>query len=294
MYKLIKQYATLTRISNLPTCWTNVLTGCAIGSMAASQPVAVTPVIILATIISLFYMAGMALNDLVDVKIDRQQRPDRPIASGLISHRAALIFIATLLVAGTIGLLIFFRHCIYLGLLLIAMIVLYDITHKRHSYSVVFMALCRALIYVISADAVFSGDTVREFRAATAIASTVLALYVAFVTIIARCENKQQIDRRRWLSIAIMLLVPVAFALSLPTTVYPCIIAVLLLIILSRAAMFVFSEPPKVKQAVMTWLACICLLDCLFLAVLGSPAPAVTAGLCFLVVTLSHRKIGGT
>jgi hypothetical protein len=58
--------------------------------------------------------------------------------------------------------------------------------------------------------------------------------------------------------------------------------------------MFVFSEPPKVKQAVMTWLACICLLDCLFLAVLGSPAPAVTAGLCFLVVTLSHRKIGGT
>jgi heme O synthase-like polyprenyltransferase len=114
------------------------------------------------------------------------------------------------------------------------------------------------------------------------------------VTLVARSENKQQIDKRRWLSVAIMLLAPAAFALSLPTTIYPCIIALILLIILSRAAMFVLSEPPQVKQAVMTWLACICLLDCLFLAVLASPAPAVVAGLFFVVVTLSHSKIGGT
>ncbi|MHC4117417.1 MAG: UbiA family prenyltransferase [Planctomycetota bacterium] len=293
MHTLAKKYAALTRISNLPTCWTNVLTGCVIGSTAASAPVAAAPVITLAIIISLFYMAGMALNDLVDVKIDREQRPDRPIASGAISPRAALVFIVMLLTAGTAGLLIFFRHSIYFGLLLIAMIVLYDITHKRHAYSVMFMAACRALIYIISAHAVFAGGAVKEFRATTAIASLVLALYIALVTIIARSENRQQIDKRRWLSIAIMLLAPAAFTLSLPTTIYPCIVAVLLLIILSRAAMFVFSEPPKIKPAVMTWLACICLLDCLLLAVLGSPL-AVAAGLCFVVVTLSHRKIGGT
>ena len=58
--------------------------------------------------------------------------------------------------------------------------------------------------------------------------------------------------------------------------------------------LFVLSEPPQVKQAVMTWLACICLLDSLFLAVLVGPAPAVIAGLCFGVVTLSHRRIKGT
>jgi len=84
MYELAKQYAALTRISNLPTCWTNVLTGCAIGSIAASEPVAILPVVVLSIIVSLFYMAGMALNDLVDVKIDKEQRPDRPIASGRI------------------------------------------------------------------------------------------------------------------------------------------------------------------------------------------------------------------
>ena len=293
MYRLAKQYAALTRISNLPTCWTNVLTGCAIGSMGASEPVAILPVIILAIIISLFYMAGMALNDLVDVKIDKEQRPDRPIASGRISPRAALLFIVMLFATAFILLLIYFAHCIYFALALCAMIVLYDLTHKRFALSVVFMASCRALIYAISAYAIFGGST-REFWTTTATASAVLGLYIALVTLIARSENKQQIDKRRWLSIAIMLLVPARFALSLPATVYPCIIALILLIILSRAALFVFTEPPRIKQAVLTWLASICLLDCLFLAVLASPVSAVIAGLCFVAVTLSHRKIGGT
>ncbi|MHC4169676.1 MAG: UbiA family prenyltransferase [Planctomycetota bacterium] len=293
MYKLVKQYAELARISNLPTCWTNVLTGCAIGSVAGSNPVALSPVVILAIIISMFYMGGMALNDLIDARIDRKQRPDRPIASGRISPRAALIFIATLFAIAAILLLIRFPHCIYLAVLLAAMIVLYDVTHKRFVCSVAFMASCRALIYIICAYGVFA-DSTKEFWVNTATASSVLALYIALVTLVARSESKQQIDNRRWFSIAMMFLVPAAFALSLPTTIYPCLIAVILLIILSKAAMFVLSEPPQVKQAVLTWLACICLLDSLFLAVLGSPVLALAAGLCFVVVTLSHGRIKGT
>jgi len=293
MYKLLKQYAELTRISNLPTCWTNVLTGCAIGSLAASKSIAILPVVILSIIISLFYMAGMALNDLGDAGIDREQRPNRPIASGRISPRAALIFIVSLFVIATVLLLIYFSHCIHLAMLLVAMIILYDITHKRSTYSIILMASCRALIYIISAYAVFA-DSTKGFRTDTATASVVLALYIAFITLIARSENRQQIDRRRWLSIAIILLVPAVFAISLPTTIYPALVAVILLIILTRAAIFVLSEPPQVKRAVMTWLAGICLLDSLFLAVLASPLPAGIAGLCFVIVTLSHRRIKGT
>ncbi|MFH1719520.1 MAG: UbiA family prenyltransferase [Planctomycetota bacterium] len=293
MRTLIKQYAALTRICNLPTCWTNVLTGAAIGSIAASKPLAVAPAVLLAIIISLFYMAGMALNDLLDLKIDQKERPDRPIASGRISQRAALIFIILLFVAAMALLLIFFPHCIYFAILLCAMIILYDMTHKRFSFSVVFMASCRALVYVVSAYAIF-GRSTKEFRADTALASTILALYIAFMTIIARSENKQQIDKSRWLSVAVILLVPAAFLLSLPEQFYPYIIAVILLILLIRAAVFVFGEPPKIKPAVLTWLACICLLDCLFLAILAEPAAALTAGACFVITMLSHRKIGGT
>jgi len=293
MRTLIKQYAALTRISNLPTCWTNVLTGAAIGSIAASKPLAAVPAVLLSLIISLFYMAGMALNDLIDLNIDRKERPDRPIASGRISPRAALIFIILLFTAAMVLLLICFPHCIYFALLLCVMIILYDMTHKLSSFSVVFMAACRALIYIISAYAIF-GHSTKEFWTDVALASTILALYITFMTIIARSENKQQIDKSRWLSVAVILLVPAAFVLSLPGRFYPYIIAVILLILLLRAAVFVFDEPPRIKSAVLTWLACICLLDCLFLAILAEPAAALTAGACFVITMLSHRKIGGT
>jgi heme O synthase-like polyprenyltransferase len=292
--KVLKQYAALTRISNLPTCWTNVLTGSAIGSMAALSPVGILPVFVLSIIISLFYMAGMALNDLVDLKIDRLQRPDRPIASGEMSPGSVLIFIILLLVTATGLTLIFFPHCVYFVLILMAAIILYDITHKHFASSVIFMALCRAMIYVISAYAVFGGSGTKEFWTNTAISSAILALYIAFMTIIARSENKPQIDSWRWLSVAIMLLVPAVFILSETRLFYPYIIAVILQIILSRSAIFVFGNPPRIKQAVLTWLACICLLDCLFLAVLANPVLAAAAGLCFAVTILSHRRIEGT
>jgi len=293
MRALIKQYAALTRISNLPTCWTNVLTGVAIGSFATSKPLAIVPSVLLSIIISLFYMAGMALNDLIDLNIDRKERPGRPIASGMISPQAALIFVVLLFIAAMVLLLIFFPHCIYLALLLAIMIVLYDVTHKRFSFSVIFMAACRVLIYVIAAYAVFGGST-KEFWTKVALASTILALYIAFMTIIARSENEQQIDKRRWLAIAIVLLVPAAFALSMPAEFYSYIIAVILLVLLIRAAVLVLNKPPRIKPAVLTWLAGICLLDCLFLAILSQPEAALTAGACFVVTALSYRKIGGT
>jgi len=227
------------------------------------------------------------------LNIDRKERPKRPIPSGKISLRAAIIFIALLFTAAIVLLLIFFPYCIYFALLLIIMIVLYDVTHKRFSFSVTFMAACRVLIYVIAAYAVF-GDSTKELWTKLTLVSTILALYIAFMTIIARSENEQQIDKRRWLAIAIVLLVPAAFVLSMSAGFYSYIVAVVLLIFLVRAAVFVFEKPPRIKTAVLTWLAGICLLDSLFLAVLSQPLAALIAGACFVITALSYRKIGGT
>ncbi len=90
MRATVKDYAELGRVSNLPTCVTNVLVGCAVGAGAASMPAWT----VLAAIggVGLLYVGGMALNDAVDAKIDRQERPNRPIPSGRISRRAAYAF----------------------------------------------------------------------------------------------------------------------------------------------------------------------------------------------------------
>ncbi|PIS29226.1 MAG: hypothetical protein COT43_04325 [Candidatus Marinimicrobia bacterium CG08_land_8_20_14_0_20_45_22] len=49
-----------------------------------------------------FTAAGNALNDYCDVEIDRVNRPDRPIPSGKIARRTALIFSIALFVIGAI------------------------------------------------------------------------------------------------------------------------------------------------------------------------------------------------
>ena len=85
MLATVKNYAELGRVSNLPTCITNVLVGCAVGAEAASlRPLTVAAVI---GGIGLLYVGGMALNDVVDAKIDGKERPKRPIPSGRISRR---------------------------------------------------------------------------------------------------------------------------------------------------------------------------------------------------------------
>jgi hypothetical protein len=54
MNKTLRDYAALTRISNLPTCWTNVLTGCALGSGVGAGHLDVRLAVILLIVISLF------------------------------------------------------------------------------------------------------------------------------------------------------------------------------------------------------------------------------------------------
>src|SRR3954468_13064323 len=77
----------LGRISNLPTVWTNVLTGMVLSTgVLEGWRVAV---VMLA--MSLLYVAGMYLNDYFDRIIDACERPQRPIPAGEISAATVAI-----------------------------------------------------------------------------------------------------------------------------------------------------------------------------------------------------------
>src|SRR5262245_2691300 len=51
----------------------------------------------------LLYTAGIVLNDVFDIEIDRQERPERPLPSGAISLSIASVFGFTLLALGVIA-----------------------------------------------------------------------------------------------------------------------------------------------------------------------------------------------
>ncbi len=68
----------LSRISNLPTVWTNVLVGIAL----ASAPEIDFRLMLLLLSMSMYYIGGMFLNDAFDRDFDARERPDRPIPAG--------------------------------------------------------------------------------------------------------------------------------------------------------------------------------------------------------------------
>jgi len=78
----------LGRVSNLPTVWTNVMAGLALNG-GALEPRLIVP---LGLATSLFYVAGMYINDAFDWRWDAQHRPERPIPAGEV--KAGTVFAA--------------------------------------------------------------------------------------------------------------------------------------------------------------------------------------------------------
>ena len=80
-----KAWLALLRPPNLPTLPGDPLAGwCLAGG--GDWP----GVIAAAVAVLLLYMAGLILNDVADIEIDRRERPDRPLPSGRVTRAAAL------------------------------------------------------------------------------------------------------------------------------------------------------------------------------------------------------------
>jgi 4-hydroxybenzoate polyprenyltransferase len=172
----------LGRVSNLPTVWTNVMAGLALGGAAPTLRLVVP----LAVAASLFYVAGMYLNDAFDHRWDAQHRPERPIPAGEV--RAATVFAAGFaMMAAGFGVLAVGpgRATLIAGAALAVLIVIYDVSHKRNPLSPVVMGLCRVAVYFMAALAVAPHPPL-----AVTLGSAVLLAYLIALTAIARHETR--------------------------------------------------------------------------------------------------------
>ena len=167
----------LGRVSNLPTVWSNCLAGAAI-ALGATPPLRLAWV---AGALSLFYTAGMFLNDAFDAAHDRLARPERPIPSGWVDERRVMAIGLALLAAGE-GLLAIAvpdglrSTAVLYGTGLAALIVYYNWRHKRDPFSAVVMALCRVFVYLIAAAAITTSLGTPVLWAATVVGAYVIVL----------------------------------------------------------------------------------------------------------------------
>jgi 4-hydroxybenzoate polyprenyltransferase len=241
--------------------------------------------------IILFYVGGMALNDAADVRVDRIERPGRPIPSGRVSLEAAYVFAGVCLFCGLLAVALVGSGALGLALVLVVAIVAYDFLHTRFKASVLVMGACRGLVYLVAAAGVawpIDMGLAGWFAAA-------LALYTVALTSVARSETHTRRGAGRLITLAMPVLVLLPVVRIRPESLEWALPAGMLALgWLAIAARFAFMRPPRTIQAVLTLLSGICLVDAFFLTLLGRPVLATLAGVCFAVTAWGHRRILGT
>jgi 4-hydroxybenzoate polyprenyltransferase len=125
---MFREYLRLIRAPNLFTVPSNILAG-----YFAVVPIGAVDIVQLLSIIfsSIFlYVSGIVLNDYVDIKVDRNERPDRPLVSGRIPKRNALILAVGSIVASNFLAFTVSWVSLTISALLTAVIIAYNIRLK--------------------------------------------------------------------------------------------------------------------------------------------------------------------
>ena len=271
----------LARISNTPTVVSNAIAGGVLASAAAGAGT----VALVALSMALFYTAGMILNDVLDLDVDRRERPERPLPSGVVSRNAAVTAVIVLFAAGEALLALTGLEAFLAGLGLIALIVLYDSWHKGNALSPVLMGGCRALVYVIAALAVASAVETEVWAAAG-----VLLLYIVGLTQVAKAEGGGLLAA--WPFAAV--LAAVVYWAGWVDSLWMLLLLVAFAAWVGRALWLVRSRR-RIGAGVVSLIAGVALFDALAVASVGGSAVAVACCLAAFLATIAlQTKIAGT
>ena len=282
----------LGRVSNLPTVWTNTLAGIALAG-GGSGDARTLPLIVA---LSLFYIAGMYLNDAFDAEIDARERPERPIPSGALSAGSVFGVGFGMLALG-FGVLLWIGyglpgetsfHPALGGLALASAIVLYDWHHKQNPLSPLLMGLCRMLVYITAGLAVAA-----SLPGPLLAGAFVLLCYLIGLTYIAKQETLGEV-RNLWP--ALFLVVPVAYGGATALDHLTGLIVFLAFVAWLGIALRYLKRraPGDVPRAVASLLAGICLLDAMLIAGAGAFAIAWLAVLAFVLTLALQRFVPAT
>ena len=190
-------------------------------------PIGIWTVGLLIAASAALYLAGMVLNDVFDIELDREEQPYRPLPSGRISLSAArrlgwnLLSIGVMLAAGATVLLervpaaragspfITWRPALVAAVLGV-LIVLYNAGLKRTLLGPLAMGGCRTLNVLLGMSVLREDWRIEHWIVAAGV-----GVYIAGVTWFAR-DDARRSDRRQLTAAALVMLAGVALVGSLP------------------------------------------------------------------------------
>lgn len=281
----LRGYLALARISNTPTVATNVLAGAALAAPLMPSWKLVGLIVSMV----LFYTAGMFLNDICDYEIDKQERAERPLVTGLISMREAWIATIALFIIA-IGLLLPMGWQVILtGLILTGFIVLYDAWHKKNIISPLIMGMNRLLVYV-AAYLAFQPT----LDARILIPAGLLLLYILSLTFVAKSETSSESFTKYW-ALGLLLIPAIYYAVGmLNSPLWLSVVAMFVAWVLYSATFIYNDQKRSVGRAIGYLIAGVSLLDAMVLANVGALIGVGLAVAGFALTLYFQRYIKGT
>lgn len=280
--KKILAYLQLFRLPNVFTAIADVLMGFFF-AQASAQPVVWLSLLVVSS--CCLYTAGMVLNDVFDIDIDRHQRPQRPIPSGRIDLAWARTLGFSLLAAGVVSaFLVGPRPGVVASLLALAVYV-YDGVVKQSAIAPVVMGSCRCLNVLLGMSCAATFLTPDQLLIAGG-----LGIYVAGITWFARTEAEASDRRMLQLGLGVMALGITLLGcfpwftdktlLLRSRMIWPTLLVLLMVSVVRRCVLAISDPSPKnVQNAVKHSIFSLVVLDAaVALAVLGpSYAIAIVA-----------------
>lgn len=176
---LLKAYLTLLRPANVITALADILAGMAIVGFVWKD---LTPIFLLVSTIGL-YGGGVVLNDYFDLAIDSKERPERPIPSGKVSKRSALVLGSLFLGLGVVFAFLYQIQSGWIALVVVVLILTYNRFAKNHSIlGPIFMGMCRG------GNLILGMSLISEINLSDVSLSFFPILYIAAITMISRDE----------------------------------------------------------------------------------------------------------
>lgn len=186
MANVWKAYAQLTRPANVVTAISDVIAGAAVATLYLDGRVedwSVVSVVLLCLSTVGLYAGGVVFNDIFDAKLDAIERPERPIPSGRVSLRNAVMWGGLLFVVGIVSAFLVSGISGLLAILIVGSCLIYDKWAKHHVVAgPLVMGLCRGLNLLLG---------ISIFIAALPLVwalAFIPIIYVAAITVISRGE----------------------------------------------------------------------------------------------------------
>lgn len=269
-----RDYLTLIRFPNLFTVPSNVAAGFAqLFTLSQIGKWDLSNLIVLMLTSILVYIVGVILNDYFDIKIDKTERPSRPLPSKRISTRSAITFafMATLVAILFSAAISIFSLAI-ISLILVAIFV-YDYSFKNSVFSSFTMATCRVLNIVLG----FSQGIFRIIEDYDTLIRVIVILvsmfmYVVAITNLSRYESGSQ-NRKVHLdfNFSLVLFIPLIIGIFTVIGFFKLDLFVNLaffvgMIFLTFLNVYSRHDQPDIKKIVRNLILSIIILDSIFIS----------------------------